>query len=264
MVSDNLEKVQEKSPVNANPDISIVIPAYNESQRLPDTLQVVKHYLKQENLSHEILVVDDGSRDNTPQIALSLKEQIPELTVIQNPQNSGKGFSVRRGMLAAVGNMVLMMDADQSSPIEELDKLIPPIRDEQYDIAIGSRALKNSQIEKHQPIYREPLGYIYNDIIQILLFKGIEDTQCGFKLFRRQVVEPIFSQATRVDGFAFDVEVLFVARKLGCRIAEIPIRWRNDPESKVKIIRHGSRMVLDLFRIRLNAWKGYYNSGPGE
>jgi dolichyl-phosphate beta-glucosyltransferase len=250
--------------MDTHPNISVVIPAYNESGRLPSTLQAVHNYLEHKNLSREILVVDDGSQDHTVQNILNMQYRITGLSVISNEKNSGKGFSVRRGMLAAVGDMVLMMDADQSSPIDELDKLIPSIRDGQYDIAIGSRALEASQIEKHQPIYREPLGYIYNDIIQILLFKGIEDTQCGFKLFRRPVVEPIFSRATRVDGFAFDVEVLYVARKLSLRIAEIPIRWRNDPESKVKIVRHGSRMVLDLFRIRLNAWKGYYNSGPGE
>ena len=250
--------------MHTNPEISVVIPAYNESHHLPNTLQAVQNYFDKRTLSQEILVVDDGSQDNTSQIVLNLQDQVPELNIISNEQNSGKGYSVRRGMLSATGDMVLMMDADQSSPIDELDKLIPPIRDGQCDIAIGSRALKASRIEKHQPIYREPLGYIYNDIIQILLFKGIEDTQCGFKLFRRPVVEHIFSRATRVDGFAFDVEVLFVARKLGFRIAEIPIRWRNDPESKVKIVRHGSRMILDLFRIRLNAWRGYYNSGPGE
>ncbi len=250
--------------MHTNPDISVVIPAYNESERLPTTLLSVQNYFDQKNISREILVVDDGSQDRTTQTVLNMQNQITGLSVITNQKNSGKGYSVRRGMLAATGEIVLMMDSDQSSPIEELDKLLPPIRDNQCDIAIGSRALKASKIEKHQPIYREPLGYIYNDIIQILLFKGIEDTQCGFKLFRRQVIEDIFSRANRVDGFAFDVEVLFVARKLGIRIAEIPIRWLNDPESKVKIIRHGSQMIIDLFRIRLNAWRGYYNSGPGQ
>ncbi len=250
--------------MNTNPDISVVIPAYNESHRLPKTLHAVQKHLVSQNLSFEILVVDDGSQDHTTQTVLNLQNQITGLSVITNQKNSGKGFSVRRGMLSAAGNMVLMMDADLSAPMDELDKLLPLVRDGHCDIAIGSRALKTSQIEKHQPIYREPLGYIYNDIIQFLLFKGIEDTQCGFKLFRRQVVEDILSRATRVDGFAFDVEILFVARKLGYRIAEIPIRWRNDPETRVKIVKHGFQMILDLFRIRLNDWKGFYNSGTGE
>ncbi len=260
MVSDNSGKEQESSLVNTNPDISVVIPAYNESHRLPKTIRAVQEHLVSQNLSYEILVVDDGSEDNTTQTVQNLQNQITGLSVITNERNSGKGFSVRRGMLAAEGHLVLMMDADLSAPMDELDKLIPLVRDGHCDIAIGSRALKTSQIEKHQPIYREPLGYIYNDIIQILLFKGIEDTQCGFKLFRRQVVEDVFNRATRVNGFAFDVEVLFVARKLGYRIAEIPIRWCNDPETRVKIIKHGFQMLKDLFRIRINAWKGYYNS----
>ena len=138
----------------------------------------------------------------------------PVLQVLRNDRNRGKGFSVRHGILEASGPLILMMDADQSSPMEELDKLLPSVRDGQSDIAIGSRALKESQILVHQPLYREPLGFLYNDIIQLLVLKGIQDTQCGFKLFRREVARDVFSRG-RLSGFAFDVEILFIARTIG-------------------------------------------------
>jgi dolichyl-phosphate beta-glucosyltransferase len=241
-------------------DISVVIPAYNEAKRLPETLHAVEDYFDTRGLSREILIVDDGSQDDTVQICLNLRDKITGLHILRNGgRNRGKGFSVRHGILEASGPFVLMMDADQSSPIEELDKLLPPIRDSLSDIAIGSRALKESQIIVHQPLYREPLGFLYNDIIQLLVLKGIKDTQCGFKLFRREVARDIFSRSI-VSGFAFDVEILFIARLLGYRITEIPIRWQNDPNTKVKILRHGINMLADLFRIRWNDWKGLYKS----
>jgi len=264
MESDNPNrenKLNRSDPSGSQPDISVVIPAYNESKRLPETLHAVEDFFNSRNLSREILVVDDGSQDDTFQIAQSLQDRITGLKILCNDQNRGKGFSVRHGMLKAIGELALMMDADQSSPMEELDKLLPSVRDGHSDIAIGSRALKNSEIVVHQPFYREPLGYLYNDLIQFLLLKGIEDTQCGFKLFRREVARDVFSRGKLV-GFAFDVEVLFIARKLGYRIAEIPIRWRNDPDTKIKLLRHGSNMLADLLRIRWNAWKGLYNSNP--
>jgi dolichyl-phosphate beta-glucosyltransferase len=261
MQSDKTASTSRKSTTGDTPYLSVVIPAFNESKRLPDTLHAVEDYFCTRNLSREILVVDDGSLDNTAQVARNLQDQITGLKVLSNDKNRGKGFSVRHGMLKAIGELTLMMDADQSSPMEELDKLLPSVRDSLTDIAIGSRALRNSEIVVHQPFYREPLGYIYNDLIQLLLLKGIEDTQCGFKLFRREVAQDVFSRGKLV-GFAFDVEVLFIARKLGYRIAEIPIRWRNDPDTKIKILRHGSNMLADLLRIRWYNWKGCYNSVP--
>lgn len=240
------------------PDISVVIPAYNEEERLPGTLHAVEDYFRARDLSREILVVDDGSQDHTVQITLNLRDKITGLKILLNDRNRGKGFSVRHGMLKASGQLILMMDADQSSPMEEMDKLLLSVRDGCTDIAIGSRSLKESQILVHQPRYREPLGFLYNDIIQLLVLKGIKDTQCGFKLFRCEVARDVFSRG-RLSGFAFDVEVLFIARKLGYRITEIPIRWRNDPNTKIKILRHGSNMLADLLRIRLNDWRGMYN-----
>ena len=241
------------------PNISVVIPAYNEAKRLPGTLRAAEKYFGTRNLSREILIVDDGSQDDTVQICLNLRDKITGLQILRNGRNRGKGFSVRHGILEASAPLVLMMDADQSSPMEELDKLLPSVRDGQSDIAIGSRALKESQILVHQPLYREPLGFLYNDIIQLLVLKGIQDTQCGFKLFRRDVARDVFPLG-RLSGFAFDVEILFIARKLGYCITEIPIRWQNDPNTKIKILRHGLNMLADLFRIRWNDWKGLYNS----
>jgi dolichyl-phosphate beta-glucosyltransferase len=240
-------------------NISVVIPAYNEAKRLPETLHAAENYFCTRNLSREILIVDDGSQDDTVQVCSNLRDKIDGLKILHNGRNRGKGFSVRQGILEASGPLVLMMDADQSSPMEELDKLLPSVRDGQSDIAIGSRALKESQILVHQPLYREPLGFLYNDIIQLLVLKGIQDTQCGFKLFRSVVAKDVFSRG-RLSGFAFDVEVLFIARKLGYRITEVPIRWRNDPNTKIKILKHGSNMLADLLRIRWNNWKGMYNS----
>ena len=253
-ISEN--KGRRSEPV---PNISVVIPAYNEAKRLPGTLRAAENYFGTRNLSCEILIVDDGSQDDTVQICSNLRDEITGLQILCNGRNRGKGFSVRHGILEASGPFVLMMDADQSSPMEELDKLLPSVRDGQSDIAIGSRALKESQILVHQPLYREPLGFLYNDIIQLLVLKGIQDTQCGFKLFRREVARDVFPRG-RLSGFAFDVEILFIARKLGYRITEIPIRWQNDPNSKIKILRHGSNMLADLLRIRWNDRKGLYNS----
>ena len=240
------------------PQLSVVIPAYNESHHIPNTLRAVGEYLESRKLTCEIIVVDDGSRDDTAKIAGSLRETITGLKVISNDNNRGKGYSVRRGVLEAAGNLILMYDADQSAPIEELDKLLPYFGKKAADVAIGSRALSKSQIEVHQPFYREPLGYIYNDIIQMLLFKGIEDTQCGFKLFRREAARDVFSRAM-IDGFAFDVEALLIAKILGYRIAEVPIRWRNDPNTSIRLLRHGSRMFADLFRIKWNSMKARRN-----
>ena len=261
MGSSNSQSNKGQRNINIAPYVSVVIPAYNESQHLPKSLEAIEHYFNIRNLTREILVVDDGSQDDTVQVVSELTNRITGLKVLANGRNRGKGFAVRRGMLEAAGNLILMSDADQSSPIEEMDKLLPPIQNGQTDIAIGSRALKESQIDLHQPFYRERLGCFYNDLIQLFVLRGIKDTQCGFKLFRREVARDVFPRM-KLDGFAFDVEVLFVAQKLGYRISEIPITWRNDPDTRIRLLRHGSKMLADLFRIRWNDYKGTYNSDP--
>lgn len=233
--------------------LSVVIPAYNEAGRLPRTLERVAAHLARRTGGHEILVVDDGSSDGTSERALELGD--PAIRVVRNAGNRGKGYSVRRGMLEAGGARRLMTDADLSTPIEELDRLGARL-DEGYDVAIASRALPGAEIEVHQPRYREALGRGFNLLVRLLLLPDLHDTQCGFKLFSAAAAEAAFGM-TRLDGFSFDVEALYLARKHGFRIAEVPVRWRNDAASRVTPLR-GLVAFVDLARIRLSDWGGRY------
>jgi dolichyl-phosphate beta-glucosyltransferase len=241
--------------VNGNPEgmsdqqpyLSIVLPAYNEEGRLEVSLPRILQYLSAKRWAYEIVVVDDGSSDRTSEIARARLDGVPH-EIVRNEPNRGKGYSVKRGVLDAKGRYVLFSDTDLSTPIEESEKLIEAL-DRGADVAIGSRALRESRIEKHQPWRREILGKLFNRFLQILVMPGIEDTQCGFKCFRREAVEPIFSRQT-LDGWAFDVEILFIARRLGYRIAEVPVRWINSEVTKVNALADGMRMVLDALRVR--------------
>lgn len=232
------------------PELSVVIPAFDEAARLPPTLDRVRAWLAGSGLAHEVLVVDDGSSDATSEVA-----RAHGATVVRNETNRGKGHAVRRGMLAARGARRLMTDADLSTPIEELPRLMARL-DEGYDIAIASRALPGSRIEVHQPAYREGMGRLFNLCVRMLAVPGIHDTQCGFKLFTAAAAETSFGPS-RLDGFSFDVETLFVARRRGLRVAEVPVRWRNDAASRVGPL-NGFRAFLDLGRIRINGWRGRY------
>ena len=236
------------------PALSVVIPAFNEAARLPPTLERVRAYLAASGMTHEIVVVDDGSTDGTARVA-----EAQGATVIRNEQNRGKGHATRRGMLAARGARRLMSDADLSTPIEELPRLMARL-DEGYDVAIASRAVAGARIEVRQPAYREGMGRLFNLCVRTLAVPGIHDTQCGFKLFTAAAAEQSFGPA-RLDGFSFDVETLFVARKRGLRIAEVPVTWRNDAATRVGAA-SGFRAFLDLARIRVNGWRGRYRS-PG-
>jgi dolichyl-phosphate beta-glucosyltransferase len=227
-----------------------VIPAYNEGRRLPPTLEKVQRYLA--GRPHEIVVVDDGSRDDT-----AARAEAAGVTVLRNEGNRGKGYSVRRGMLHARGDRRLMTDADLSTPIEELDRLLSLV-DEGYDVVIGSRALPGANIEVRQPWYRENMGRLFNLCVRLVALPGLQDTQCGFKLFTAEAAEKAFRPA-RLDGFSFDVEALFVARRQGCRIAEVPVTWRNDEATRVDTVK-GALAFLDLARIRLNDWRGAYDT----
>jgi dolichyl-phosphate beta-glucosyltransferase len=231
----------------------VVIPAYNEGKRLPPTLEKIQRHLKGQ--PHEIVVVDDGSGDDT-----AARAEAAGVIVLRNEGNRGKGYSVRRGMLHARGDRRLMTDADLSTPIEEVDRLLSLI-DEGYDVVIGSRALPGSNIEVRQPWYRENMGRLFNLCVRVLAVPGLQDTQCGFKLFTAEAAETAF-RAARLDGFSFDVEALFVARRRGCRIAEVPVTWRNDEASRVDTFR-GAVAFLDLARIRLNQWRGAYDAPAG-
>ena len=238
------------------PELSLVIPAFNESARLPRTLERVRAFLDARPGGYEILVVDDGSSDDTAARARSAGGE--RVTVLSNGVNRGKGFSVRRGMLAARGRRRLMSDADLSTPIEELDALAARMQ-EGYDVVIASRALPLSRIEVHQGAFRENMGRVFHLLVRLLVLPGLRDTQCGFKLFSAAAAEAAFSRA-RLDGFAFDVEALFIARALGFKVAELPVVWRNDAATRVGWWK-GMAAFGDLVRIRANGLRGRY-AGP--
>ena len=238
-----------------DPDLSVVIPAFNEAGRLPRTLERLTAFLRGWGRSYEILVADDGSADGTAERA-----RAAGATVLRDDHNRGKGHAVRRGMLAARGQRRLMTDADLSTPIEELPRLMARM-EEGFDVVIGSRALPGSTIEVHQPWYRENMGRVYNLFVRALALPGLHDTQCGFKLWSARAARESFA-AARLDGFSFDVEALYLARKRGYRIAEVPVVWRNDAASRVGL-GGGSRAFPDLLRIRWHDWRGRYEGGTG-
>jgi dolichyl-phosphate beta-glucosyltransferase len=235
------------------PELSVVIPAYNEALRLPRTLEKVRAWLEARGGSYELVVVDDGSRDQTSAVAQAAGGE--RLTVLRNEGNRGKGYSVRRGMLAARGSRRLMSDADLSTPIEELPRLWARM-DEGWDVVIASRALPDSRIEVHQPALRETMGRAFNRLVRLAVLPGLGDTQCGFKLFSAPAAQAAFARC-RLDGFAFDVEALYLARKHGFRVAELPVVWRNDAATRVGWWR-GFLAFTDLLRIRLNDLRGRY------
>ena len=239
----------------ASPELSIVIPSFNEELRLPATLSAVSNYIQKSGRTTEVIVVDDGSRDQTAAVAGSYSHEIPGLRVLSNSENRGKGYSVRRGMLEARGRNVLFTDADLSAPIEEADKLLAALAD--HDVAIGSRAVDRNLITVHQSRFREVAGIIFNLIVRLTLRLPFVDTQCGFKAFRRERSRIIFEQQ-RIERFGFDPELLYLARHHGLRAIEIPVRWAHSPATKVSMIRDSLQMFLDVFIIRGNALRGHY------
>jgi glycosyltransferase involved in cell wall biosynthesis len=241
---------------SVHPDLSIVIPAYNEEARLPATLERLAEYLPTLGLQTEVLIVDDGSRDRTAAVAGSFVGRISRLRVLSNGTNRGKGYSVRHGMLEAKGELVLFTDADLSAPIEESDKLISAMKNG-YDVAIGSRAMNRSLISTHESVFREFAGIIFNKIVRVVLWLPFVDTQCGFKAFRRERCRIIF-ELQRIEGFGFDPELLYLARHYGLRAIEIPVRWGHSPDTKVSMLRDSLKMFIDIFVIRWNAVSGKY------
>lgn len=228
------------------PEVSIVIPAYNEAQRLPATLTRIEEYLRQTRLPAEVIVVDDGSLDGTAEVVRRHSERWPQLALMGGA-HGGKGAAVRLGMGAARGRYLVFSDADLSVPIEDLEKLLSPLRGG-AGVAIASRALRQSQVEVHQPWYRETMGKIFNKLVRIFVLGGVKDTQCGFKAFTAEVAERVFPPL-QTRGFGFDVEVLYRARKAGYRVVEVPTRWINSPQSRVHPIRHSLAMFLELLAI---------------
>jgi len=244
---------------STNPEISIVIPSYNEELRLPVTLEKIAGYLPSLGGETEILVVDDGSKDRTAEVAESFRRIFPNLRVISNGVNRGKGFSVRHGMLEARGRAVLFTDADLSAPIEEAPKLLEALKT--YDVAIGSRALDRSLITVHESHFREFAGIVFNTIVRLVLRLPFVDTQCGFKAFRRERCQIIFEQQ-RIERFGFDPELLYLARHHGLRTVEIPVRWGHSPATKVNMLRDSIQMFFDIFTIRWNSLLGRYRRAP--
>jgi dolichyl-phosphate beta-glucosyltransferase len=240
----------------SNFDLSIIIPAYNEEPRLPETLQRIAEYLPTLGVRTEVLVVDDGSTDRTAAVAESFRGKLTGFRVLSNGRNRGKGYSVRHGMLEARGEMVLFTDADLSAPIEEAEKLLTPLNNG-YDVAIGSRAMDRSLISTRQSIFRETAGIIFNKIVRLVLRLPFVDTQCGFKAFRRERCRIIFEQQ-RIEGFGFDPELLYLARHHGLRAIEIPVRWGHSPATKVNMLGDSLKMFGDIFTIRWNAMSGRY------
>jgi dolichyl-phosphate beta-glucosyltransferase len=231
------------------PHLAIIIPAYNEQERLGPTLARIAEYARTLDFDTEIWVVNDGSSDDTAKLVKCVAESEPLVHLLDCEQNQGKGAAVRRGMLEIDAEWLLMSDADLATPIEELDKLWPHVN-EQTPIAIGSRPLKESELEVRQPWYREFMGRAFNLAVRTLGIKGIADTQCGFKLYRQDVARDIFSRS-KIDGFGFDFEVLMIARDLGYAIAEVPIRWQHKEGSKVNLLRDGVRMLRELMLLRV-------------
>jgi dolichyl-phosphate beta-glucosyltransferase len=230
--------------------LSIIIPAYNEEARLAGTLDAITRYARQSLDRAEIIVVDDGSSDATAQIAAAWSAEDDarvSVRVLRHRSNQGKGASVREGMLAASEPYALMTDADLSTPIDDVERLATAI--EHADVVIGSRSIPGSRITRRQPIYRMSMGKIFNRFVRALAVGGISDTQCGFKLLKRDVAQAVFSRCT-IDRFAFDVEAIYVARRLGYRVVEVPVRWHNSPASTVHPIFDSARMLWDLARIR--------------
>ena len=241
--------------MSAAPELSIVIPSFNEEARLPSTLTKISDYIRASKRETEVIVVDDGSRDRTSEVARSFEKGIRSLRVISNGENRGKGFSVRRGMREAHGDNVLFTDADLSAPIEEADKLLSALL--QYDVAIGSRGMNRKLISVRQSVFREYAGMVFNLFVRIVLRLPFVDTQCGFKAFRREPCRVIFEQQ-RIERFGFDPELLYLARHHGLRSVEIPVRWGHSPDTKVSMLRDSIQMFLDVFLIRWNGLTGRY------
>ena len=235
--------------------LSIIVPSFNEEVRLPASLQLIAAYVSSANRSTEVLVVDDGSKDRTAEVAASFADRIPNLRVLRNGENRGKGYSVRHGMQEARGEYVLFTDADLSAPIEEADKLLSALQ--QFDIAIGSRALNRDLIDVHESHFREFAGIIFNRIVRIVLWLPFVDTQCGFKAFRRERCRIIFEQQ-RIERFGFDPELLYLARHHGLKATEIPVRWSHSPATKINMMRDSIQMFIDVFTIRWNSLLGRY------
>jgi dolichyl-phosphate beta-glucosyltransferase len=237
----------------AEPFLTIVVPAYNEARRIRSTLESLCHIKEAKPYSVELIVVDDGSTDKTVETV----SEFPGIRLLRNDRNHGKGFTVRHGVLEAQGEFILFTDADLSTPIEEVDKLLSALESSGADVAVGSRALERELIGIHQPWLREMGGRFFNLLVRAFTGLDLYDTQCGFKLFKRSSTRQAFERM-RIEGFGFDPELLFLIERAGGRVVEVPVRWNDNPATKVQFLRHSTEMVLDLIAIRWRAATGKY------
>jgi glycosyltransferase involved in cell wall biosynthesis len=243
--------------VTQYPKYSIVIPAYNESARIPATLRSVVGHVRAQGWVAEVIVVNDGSRDTTAQVVVDFARENPEVHLIENPGNRGKGYSVRHGLLQALGEVVMFTDSDLSAPIEEADRLFAAIADG-ADIAIGSRWLEKGRQTHRQPFYRQFFGRCFNAVTRAVMGLRFADTQCGFKAFTRAAAQTVFQLQT-IEGWGFDPEILFIAVKRGYRVDEVPVSWAHDERTRMSYLKDGMKMLEEIAIIRWNAFLGRYN-----
>lgn len=241
-------------------ELSIVIPAYNEKVRIESTLEAIIGFLEERGIDGEVIVADDGSDDGTAESVESLGHG-DRLRVIRLGENRGKGAAVRAGMLAAKGDYILMSDADLSTPIEDIDRLLSHVKGD-YDIAVGSRQLAGAQLIRRQGLIRQTVGLAFGSLTRMIVRTGVIDTQCGFKCFRSDAANRLFSRM-RINGYCFDIELLAVARLWGMRVKEVPVRWENKEGSKVNVIRDLPRVTREILKIRLNLGRGLYREEAG-
>ena len=237
---------------------SIIIPAYNEQARIGASLEKVLAYVAEKNWQAEVLVVNDGSRDDTAEVVRGLAQRHPALRLIENPGNRGKGYSVRNGMLQAAGEVLLFSDADLSSPIEEAPRLFQELA-AGADIAIGSRWLRRDMQNRRQPLFRQMLGRVFNLLAHCVLGLGYRDTQCGFKAFTRKAARAVFARQ-KIEGWGFDPELLYLARKCGLRVSEVSVRWAHCDGTRISPVRDGLRMLGEMLAVRYYALSGKYDA----
>ena len=251
------ERTEDSGEVMASPQLSIVIPAYNEGARIERTLDRVMSCVEQQGWDAEVLVVDDGSVDETAAIIARWMETHPRLHLVKNEGNRGKGYSVRNGLLQAAGEVVMFTDADLSAPMEEAERLLAAIADG-ADVAIGSRWMDKTRQTIHQPLYRRFFGRCFNWVTRTVMGLPFKDTQCGFKAFRRPAAQVIF-RLQRIERWGFDPEILFIARKLGYQIREVPVTWGHDERSRMSYLKDGMKMLEEMAVIRANSIAGRYD-----
>lgn len=240
------------------PDLSVVVPAFNEEARLGPTVREYLAYCRWTARRTELIVVDDGSVDRTSAVVNALETEYPEVRLIRLAENHGKGHAVRSGVVNAQGKLVLFADADGATPLSEIERLEAAI-EAGADVAIGSRALQDDKVKVNARLHRRLIGRIFHGLVEMLTVSGVKDTQCGFKLFRGPVAHDLFSRM-RIRGFSFDVELLMMAQRRGYRIVEVPVNWTHQPGSKVNLVTDSARMLRDLFVIRGRYISGQYNA----